>query len=974
MKWIAIIIHRKWTLVLLCFLSLLMFMPISMLNAQSEVVVGTGTPGSCDEAEFDTKLAAASGGSTIRFNCGDKPHTIFINTTKIIDNGRTLSMDGNDNITISAEANVGVFQVQPGSRFTLKNITITNGDAGSNYGGGIDNNGTELILENVRILNNTATYGGGVANRGSGKLILTDCVIDNNTATQYGGGIHSSGGAIQIKNSVISNNTADQYGGGLHSRQSIVQIQNSSIFDNVATQGHGGGIYFVGGSTLTINKSAITQNSVGDLGGGIFSNGDGNSASITMVNTTIANNQAKQAGGIYNQDTATTMTNVTIAHNSVTDNFSSIENRGSSSSISLYNTIIANDPKSSIGNCASRDGATITNSGGNIQFPGDSCGSENFTVADPLLAPLASNGGDTMTMGLGANSPAIDGAINTRCPETDQRGFARPVDGDGNGTATCDIGAYELQADETPPSADNVVGDGTPESCTEEALLAAVLRSGSITFNCGENPITITVSDDLKINYDTVIDGGGTQQRGLVTLGANNATQGGLVTLSGSNSTRVFWVAESVGLTLKNLTVKDGREPGPNGEGGGIFGNDKNLIVVQNAIFTNNDGTGGDQLNGGGAIFSGSYSTLNISDSLFEKNKGINGGAINNLLSELTIENTTFTQNESTRAGELSDGHGGGAIYIDGAVGLKDDPNAGGVVRIRSSTFYTNTTAGQGGAIFSWVYNPDRVSIETSTFSGNVALTNSSGNQALGGALYHGGGVLNVSYSTFMHNLAQRQGGATWTDGDYLSTFTNNTFAYNRAVENLVTGSGGLGGAMAGGGNTRCVNCTIAENHAGEKGGAIYFNKADSNGKEFKLLNTLIINNTAFNNGNDTNIYQQCADDVLTDEGGNIQYPGKNASSQDDINCTETVQVINPLLEPLANNGGSTRTMALQGTSKAIDAGTSNGCPSLDQRSKQRPLDGDGDGVKQCDSGAYEYDGPPMEPTYVFVYLPMVTN
>ncbi|NJP07127.1 MAG: hypothetical protein HC837_16665 [Chloroflexaceae bacterium] len=66
-----------------------------------------------------------------------------------------------------------------------------------------------------------------------------------------------------------------------------------------------------------------------------------------------------------------------------------------------------------------------------------------ITLSDPLLALLANNGGPAQTLALPANSPAIDAGSTTSCPATDQRGIARPVDGNGDGTAICDVGAYE---------------------------------------------------------------------------------------------------------------------------------------------------------------------------------------------------------------------------------------------------------------------------------------------------------------------------------------------------------------------------------------------------------------------------------------------------------------------------------------------------------------------------------------------------
>jgi hypothetical protein len=67
----------------------------------------------------------------------------------------------------------------------------------------------------------------------------------------------------------------------------------------------------------------------------------------------------------------------------------------------------------------------------------------NIIGSDPLLEPLADNGGSTQTMALDADSPAIDAGTNTGCPATDQRGVARPQEN------SCDIGAYEAQSGDT---------------------------------------------------------------------------------------------------------------------------------------------------------------------------------------------------------------------------------------------------------------------------------------------------------------------------------------------------------------------------------------------------------------------------------------------------------------------------------------------------------------------------------------------
>jgi hypothetical protein len=96
------------------------------------------------------------------------------------------------------------------------------------------------------------------------------------------------------------------------------------------------------------------------------------------------------------------------------------------------------------------DTMTRISLGGNMETPGDTCGLDqptdmaNVDQADLLLGFLADNSGPTLTRALMPGSIALDAGAAT-CPATDQRGLSRPEDGDGDGTAACDPGAFELR-------------------------------------------------------------------------------------------------------------------------------------------------------------------------------------------------------------------------------------------------------------------------------------------------------------------------------------------------------------------------------------------------------------------------------------------------------------------------------------------------------------------------------------------------
>lgn len=273
----------------------------------------------------------------------------------------------------------------------------------------------------------TVTGGGNVADGGgidqeAGTLSIVDSTISGNTiavGSSGGGGVYQVAGTLNLDRTTVSGNTVTREGGGLHVR-GVATITNSTISGNRANlPTNGGGAIYNDGGTLTLTNSTLSGNATDDIGGGLEGGG-----LATITNTTIASNTAGVRGGGINRDSHTTQ---------------------------LKNSIVAGNSSPIGANCA----GTVVSNGHNLENA-DSCafaGPGDLKNADPLLGPLANNGGPTATHALAAGSPAIDAADPNGCPGTDQRGVARPQ------VAACDIGAFEfvpVPPDTTPPTASDL--------------------------------------------------------------------------------------------------------------------------------------------------------------------------------------------------------------------------------------------------------------------------------------------------------------------------------------------------------------------------------------------------------------------------------------------------------------------------------------------------------------------------------------
>jgi predicted outer membrane repeat protein len=236
-----------------------------------------------------------------------------------------------DQATISGGGAFRVFEVSTGADVTMKDLTITGGNAQTgnpndpheNRGGGIVvDEGASLKMTGCTVTNNATPaieivgeggLGGGIADYGT--LTMTNCdVTDNQANGSYGGGIAVFSGApfsavlsatLTIKNSTVSGNSAVGNGGGICGVASTINVDNCDVSGNTVPYS-GGGLNNHGGS-MTISNSTVTGNTANYLGGGVsnYQSTDLVSSTLVITNTDFTGNKAPYGAAVDNSGTLT---------------------------------------------------------------------------------------------------------------------------------------------------------------------------------------------------------------------------------------------------------------------------------------------------------------------------------------------------------------------------------------------------------------------------------------------------------------------------------------------------------------------------------------------------------------------------------------------------------------------------------------------------------------------------------------------
>ncbi|MEO7509726.1 MAG: hypothetical protein ABIZ95_20945, partial [Pyrinomonadaceae bacterium] len=362
-------------------------------------------------------LGRASAGDTINFSPLLNGITLNLNSpVEITKNNLTIQGPGANLLTIRSNGSYvfhlfglprtgiqinnlrlanckGGVDMETNASITLNNVVFENLVWPTNLGGEVHallvSKNSIVTVNNCTFLNNSTGFPQGFNSRNGGAIHNTGTLIVNNSFFQGNSSVGSGGAiysdvnnntpvVISISNSYFFSNTALSGGGAISSQIGSIGINNSVISDNTAD--YGGGLAVI---AATISNCLISGNIAMVSGGGVYSNG-----LLTLLNTTLAVNQAASGGGLASASGDLFLRHLTVSGNSASNIAGGIYTGGAVTS--MANSIVT-------GNSAPND-------------PNTSAGGPNNLIGvDAKLMPLAYYAGFSYTYALSCDSPAIDG-------------------------------------------------------------------------------------------------------------------------------------------------------------------------------------------------------------------------------------------------------------------------------------------------------------------------------------------------------------------------------------------------------------------------------------------------------------------------------------------------------------------------------------------------------------------------------------
>lgn len=898
-----------------------------------------------------------------------------------MENSSTLQL--NNSILQGNSARSGGALYSDDATLTLTNNTFSLNSA-INGGGAIFNSvGGILTLNNGLFTTNSAnTSGGAIQNYGSLTISGIE-FLNNSTGTAsvpgQGGAIYNEDGTLSISNVEFNQNRSTGDAGAIYNQGNSTLTLSQTTFDLNTANVRGGAIFNNDFSSLTIDQTTFSSNSATTDGGALYNNSEftnGVDRSATITASTFNNNTAQNGAAIFNSSNAgLTMTSSTLSSNIASVSGGGLANFGTADL--LNNTIYLNQAPTGAGiannlggtppfgpatlkNTIVAGGTTADIAGENFVDGGNNLvqnvglvttfvNGSNFNIVGvtPQLDVLRDNGGATQTHALLFGSAARDSGNNVGTSTSDQRGFTRIFDGDGNGVATVDIGAFEsgFIINSYNDTIDENINDGINAdrngvSTLRTTIMQSNARSGEDTIILSPGTYTLTLvgrdedgslTGDLDITDDLNIIGAGTNQ---TFIDANQID-------------RLFQVFSGRTLNLSNLTLINGNASTT--DNGGNIQNQGNLILTNVMVVNGKSARGGGVYNDVGA-------TMTATDSVFAGNTAIlQGGALYND-GTLTLIRAQVGQDG---AGNFSNTHGGG-LYNFGTLTITD------------SSFTDNTADSRGGAVYNAAVTTTlagAVPVAAAGANTNITLTNVANFPTTTGFVIQigseqmqvtgivgnvftvtrgfagttpaafavgtsvtsvGVNTASVSGSTFNNNFASSRGAAIFNEDSF--NITNSTLTTNASGTNA-----GIGNTLTG--RVTVTNSTIVDNEAYRGGGL-----ANSTAGVVTVKNTIVARNTSTTTSGITapNVRGTFVTNGNNFIGNNINSTGfANTVSNDQVGSSTSP--FDPVIAALADNGGETLTNRPRTGSPVINAGDNTGGDTTDQRGAPRPTNDDSD-------------------------------
>ena len=916
------------------------------LNADGDCSLREAIEAANTNAAVDGCTAGASGADTIEFAGTLAGGTVTLDAA--LDGLRSmedLTIDGaaggSTRVTVSGNNANRVILARTGM-LTLRNLIVRNGQevrgSGVFVSPGGAFTGTNVLFQDNVATGTTATDGGGALYLSAGTTgTVTSCTFTGNVAngtSGSGGAVFNNGGTLTVTGSLFTANSAKRAGGAIEAAgASTTTLANANFSGNTAASrpGNGGAFHITGTGSATVNGGTVSGNTAANEGGG-FWNGTG---TMTLSAVTFTGNTAQGdstatggpvgGGAVYNDGGTLLATNLTATGNAATGF------RGSGGALMSSGGTMTVTGGTFSGNTANRAGAGIESAGATTTLT-------NVTVRNndiPAASARPGNGGgvhaagDTLIVrgGLFEDNDATEGggiwasgvlniARSTANPTTIRNNTGRGAAADNGGG-----GVYVEAGGRATISGATITGN---------AATGTAGSGGGILVKAGTTPATAasaTISGTTVSGNTANRAGAGIENAGGTVTLTNVTVTGNVIPAATAAPGNGGGLHSGGGTVTVNGSTFSGNEAT---EGGGLWSN-ATLTIQPDTLQTNasrlaritgNVGRGAAADNGGGGVYAETGAVVTIRQALIDGNSatgaaGSGGGVLVADSSSVTVVGGSISNNRANRAGA------GIEVADDTATGSDGDPA---------------TTEGADTVL----------SLTQVMVAGNTIATANPGN---GGGLHIGGaGEVTVLQSTFSNNEAA-EGAGLWAAGPSTLDVQLSTVSGNKAT--------GVGGGVYdnGGATITLESVTVALNTAGGNGGGIVGQSASG----FTFANTIVAGNTAAGTGPD------CSGTFVSGDYNLIQtVTGCTITGATANNITGQ----NPMLGPLADNGGPTMTHLPMGGSPVIDAGQS--AFRFDQRGLNR-TDAQND-IGSVEAAASAVDGEDNPGATTLALLPTRPN